>query len=40
MLVNFGLPQLAPQGRSLVAKEEPARKFSWSLALVSGNEII
>jgi hypothetical protein len=40
MLVNFGLPQLAPQGRSLAAKEEPARKFSLSLALVSGNEII
>jgi len=40
MLANFGLPQLAPQGRSLVAKEEQARKFSLSLTLVSGNETI
>lgn len=40
MLANFGLPQLAPLGRSLVAKEEQVRKFSLSLTLVSGNETI
>jgi hypothetical protein len=40
MLANFGLPQLAPLARSLVAKEEQVRKFSLSLASVSGNEII
>jgi hypothetical protein len=40
MLANFGLPQLAPLGRSLVAKEEVLGNFSLSLASVSGNEII